>query len=152
MSRSLRRLAPACLVAAALFACRVPPGSGGPCGQSLAGPWRHADDPGFRYLVEDDGTAVTAQPLKPDGGPDTRTRIRLRREKGALSGATEVTGDYQFPDAGPRECKVEFTTRAVTCEPGRLVLEVEQSGAVGPDCKRVDTGTPDIAQHVWLRE
>ncbi len=64
---------------------------------------------------------------------------------------TRQTGPFAFPDGTRRTCTVEFATRVLSCERRRLEVEVEQSGAVGPDCRRVGTER-DVARHTWVRD
>jgi hypothetical protein len=142
--------------ALALVACRAP-APPPPCqAPSLAGLWHDAEDPSYAYEVEDLGSRVLARPIAPGGGADpaagSGTVVELRRGPSDLAGVVRQTGRYAFPDGTSRTCPVEFTARVLACPPGRLEIEVEQSGAVDPACRRIAEGPPDLARHTWVRE
>lgn len=133
----------------ALAACR-PPAPPPPCqATTLAGRWHDADDPSYAYEVEDLGSRVLARPLAPG---DAGTLVELRRGPSELSGTVRQIGRFAFPDGTSRTCTVEFTARVLACPPGRLQIEVEQSGAVDPQCRRIAAGAPDLARHTWIRD
>jgi hypothetical protein len=136
-----------------LGACR-PPVPPPPCqARSLSGLWRDAADPSYVYRVEDLGSRVLARPTAAaEGTAVADAIIELHRGVSELSGAVRQTGIQAFPDGTRRSCTVEFAVRVLACPPGRLEMQVEQSGAVGPDCRRVRAGDPDLARHAWVRE
>lgn len=138
----------------ALVACR-PPAPPPPCqAASLQGRWHDAEDPSYAYQVEDQGSRVLARPVAPGGQaePAGGTLVDLRRAPSELSGMVRQTGRFAFPDGTSRTCTVEFAARVLACPPGRLELEVEQSGEVDPQCRRVPEGAPDLARHSWVRD
>ena len=141
--------------ALALASCRAP-APPPPCqATSLAGPWHDAEDPSYGYRVEDLGSRVLARPTVPDGGAGLAgagALVELRRGPKGLSGVVRQTGRFAFPDGTSRTCTVEFSARVLACPPGRLEIEVEQSGEVGPDCRRIGGGAPDLARHTWVRD
>ncbi|MHB1844031.1 MAG: hypothetical protein ACYCWW_04230 [Deltaproteobacteria bacterium] len=126
----------------------VPPG----CSASVAGSWRHEDSPSYLYRATDDGTVATLIPYrKEEDGPEKQlppgASIVLQRGQGGFSGQLRMTEDV----GDGKQCPVSFDARVVACGPEKLTLRIEQSYAVGSDCKRVDTGGPDIAEHVLVR-
>jgi len=139
----------------ALAACR-PPAPPPPCqAPSLAGLWRDAEDPSYAYRVEDLGSRVLARPFVPGRAaelPGAEMLVELRRGPAGLSGAVRQTGRFAFQDGSSRTCTVDFAARVLGCSVGRLEIEVEQSGAVDPQCRRIAEGAPDLARHVWIRE
>ncbi len=138
-----------------LAACRPPAPPPSCQATSLAGLWHDAEDPSYVYRVEDLGSRVLAHPTGPgDAGEPSAaaTLVDLRRGPAELSGVVRQTGRFAFPDGTGRTCTVEFGARVLACPPGRLEIEVEQSGAVDPQCRRIAEGAPDLAHHSWIRE
>ncbi len=143
------------LAGLALAACRPPAPPPACQATSLQGRWHDGEDPSYAYQVEDSGSRVLARPVVPEGGPDPAaggTVVELRRGPSELSGVVRQTGRFAFPDGTSRTCTVEFTARVLACPPGHLEIEVEQSGAVDPQCRRVAEGAPDLARHSWIRD
>ncbi len=150
---------------ALLAACRIAPADRPPagriapeagCRQSLAGTWHDGEDASYAYRLEDTGENVFARPFVPELGgpppPPPEMIIELRRGLEGLAGVVRQTGPFTFPDGTTRTCTVEFAVRVVSCSERRLEMEVEQSGSLGPDCRRTGTEAPDLARHVWIRE
>lgn len=135
-------------------ATELPPG----CRQDLSGEWEHQDDPSYRYRGTDDGTIVTLLPYRDspaledadagrsDGGEGGMS-IELRRSQDGFKGRFRMIEQV----SGGRRCPASFDAQLVACEPDKLTLRIEQSYAIDRDCKRVDTGGPDIAEHVLVR-
>ncbi len=126
----------------------LPPG----CGASLAGEWRHEDSPSYLYRATDDGSTATLVPYRQlDDAPPSQTppgaSIVLRRGPDGFSGQLRMTEDV----GGGKECPVAFDAHVAACGKDRLTLRIEQSYAVDANCKRVDTGGTDIAEHVLVR-
>lgn len=133
------------------------------CLESQAGTWLHADDQTWRYEAEDDGGALTLlvhhrvlvdagfsprKFRKPDGGIDAgpppplagedagtdelpTARIELQRTDGGFGGATLT----RFTHPLGRVCDVRFLTRVLACGDAGLVLETEESTALGDACQ-----------------
>lgn len=124
------------------------------CG-NLTGTWHDAEQPSYRYRVEDSGLRVLARPLSAEGAPAVgaeRDGIELTCGPRGLVGITRQTGSLTFPNGEQHTCTVEFSTRLLHCKPRSLELEVEQSGGVLPDCRRLEESAPDVARHVWIRD
>jgi hypothetical protein len=142
--------------ALALAACRAPAPPPRCQATSLAGLWHDAEDPSYAYRVEDLGSRVLARPIVAGGGAEPAggggTLVELRRGPSDLGGVVRQTGRFAFPDGTSRTCTVEFAARVLACPPGHLEIEVEQSGAVDPDCRRIAEGAPDLARHTWVRD
>lgn len=130
-------------------ATALPPG----CRRDFTGDWEHEDDPSYRYRALDDGTRVTLIPYRAEdegndaGGAIPGMSISLRRAPEGFK------GDFRMLETveGGRRCPASFGAQVVACEPAKLTLRIEQSYAIDKDCKRVDTGGPDIAEHVLVR-
>ncbi len=125
------------------------------CSASLTGTWHDSDDASYAYQVQDSGARVVARPFTPGRAPAAdapQLVIDLSRTPSGLSGVTRETAPFSFPDGTRRTCTVEFATRIVSCEPRRLEIEVEQSGSVLPDCRRLAADQADLARHTWLRD
>jgi hypothetical protein len=135
------------------------------CTASLAGPWVHATDPGYRYDAEDDGGTLTlfvTHHFVPDAGFSPR---KFRRDAGASEDAGLVD-DAGVPDAGDlpttpavrvelqrtadgfvghtlaslphpsgRLCDARFPTRVLSCGDAGLVLETHGTTALGETCQ-----------------
>lgn len=134
------------------------------CLESQAGTWLHADDQTWRYEAEDDGGALTISVhhratldagfsprkfRKPDGGVDAgpkpetagedagssdelpTARIELNRTDAGFVGATLT----RFTHPLGRVCDVRFQTRVLACGDAGLVLETEESTALGDACQ-----------------
>jgi hypothetical protein len=124
------------------------------------GTWVHAADPTWRYEAEDDGGALTLivhhravvdagfSPRKfrrPDGGVDAgpaiedagtseelpTARIELNRTDAGFLGATLT----RFTHPTGRVCDVQFPTRVISCGDAGLVLDTEESTALGDACQ-----------------
>ncbi len=160
----MRALVPGLLL---LAACRTPsPAADRPpagltavptgCSASLAGTWHDGEDATYAYRVDDRGENVVAHPFTPgqEGSPPGAPElvIELTRGTAGLTGVVRQTGPFTFPDGTTRTCTIEFATRVISCSQSRLEIEVEQSGAVGPDCRRLGKEAPDLARHVWIRD
>jgi hypothetical protein len=126
------------------------------CVASLEGTWHDGEDASYAYRVEDTGGNVVAHPFTPGqqgSSPNApELVIELTRGTGGLTGVVRQTGPFTFPDGTTRTCTVEFATRVLSCSQRQIEIEVEQSGAVGPDCRRLGTEAPDLARHVWVRD
>ena len=158
-SRPLPALLPGALLALALSACRSAPAprpSATGCERSLAGTWHDSEDVSYSYRVEDAGEQVVAHPFVAGQGRPAADGpsvvIELSRRGGGLEGVVRQTGPFKFPDGTSRTCSVEFAARVLRCSERQLEIEVEQSGAIGPNCRRAADEAPDLARHVWLRE
>ncbi len=154
-SPAMAARAGALAAALALPSCRAPAPPPSCQATSLAGRWHDAEDPSYAYQVEDLGSRVRARPILPPGAvepPGGGTLVELRRGPTELSGVVRQTGRFAFPDGTSRTCTVAFAARVLACPPGRLEIEVEQSGAVDPQCRRIVEGAPDLARHSWIRE
>jgi hypothetical protein len=151
-------------VALGLTACRhggaasAPPAAAAPaaasagCTSPLTGDWHHADDPGFRYHVEDDGRHVTASPRPPPGIETSNLppyTIELDRGPRGLSGVTRVTDTFTF-DGDEKDCTVEFQTRVVACSTDRLSIEMQQGGEVDRECHH--KADPVFVTSDWIRD
>src|SRR5258706_6837365 len=87
----------------ALSACSRCGKPTGPCSPSIAGTWRHADDPSYRFLVDDQGDRILVHPFRGDGGALRPARwgdqinqvvIDLERQPSQLIGVTRETGAF----------------------------------------------------------
>ncbi len=159
MTRHRHRFPPAArlgaLAALVLAACRPPAPPPACQATSLQGRWHDVEDSSYAYQVEDLGSRVVARPIVPAGGPDPApggTVVDLRRRPSGLAGVVRQTGRFAFADGTSRTCAVEFSARVLACPPGHIEIEVEQSGAVDPQCRRVAEGAPDLARHSWIRD
>ncbi len=149
-----------------ISACRTASSAGQPppdltsgprgCGASLTGTWHDGEDASYAYRVEDAGGRVLARPFtlgqQAESPEAPALVIDLTHGPRGLTGVVRQTGPFAFPDGTRRTCTVEFAARVLWCSRRRLEIEVEQSGSVGPDCRRPVTETPDVARHIWVRD
>jgi hypothetical protein len=132
----------------------VPPG----CEANLSGEYRHQDDPSYRYRAADDGRQLTLHPYRvsEDGtagevSPHAQDMVlELNRTPDGFMGVFRMTEMAGPADAGVR-CQALFSAKVLACAPSKLTLQVEQEYAMDQYCKRVDTGGPDLAEHILLK-
>lgn len=130
------------------------------CLELQNGTWLHATDQTWRYEGEDDGGALTflvhhrvvvdagfvpRKFRKPDGGVDAgppedagatanelpTARIELNRTDAGFVGFTLT----RFTHPAGRACDVSFATRVLSCGDAGLMLETEESVALGDACQ-----------------
>lgn len=139
---------------------KIPPG----CAQTLEGPWRHADDPSWRYLAFDDGGSVTLEvrrefPLDagperhrgatPGGGPDagradagpgTAPHAVMTVFRGAQGFSGQLVGEVEHPSGVL--CPLELPVEITACGPSTLTLRSPASTTLGDRCQSPEKGRP----------
>lgn len=133
------------------------------CLEVQSGTWLHSADQTWRYEADDDGGALTflvhhrvvvdagfspRKFRKPDGGVDAglppaledagatanelpTARIELNRTDAGFVGFTFT----RFTHPSGRACDVQFATKVLSCADGGLILEAEESLALGDACQ-----------------
>ncbi|WP_186001842.1 MULTISPECIES: hypothetical protein [Corallococcus] len=129
-------------------AIHVPAG----CEKDQSGDYRHAQNPAFRYLGQDDGGTLSLAVVRAwaDGGvesPDAGSvGIILHRTPDGFVGETRATG---FTASGT-PCPVSFPTEAVACTDAGITLRAASSTSIDEGCRSATSGPAPVRQEQVL--